>query len=224
MDDPPLLPDLLTSLLEVPDNQIDDPDESEILDYEYKEWGFNIHRTACGGSDSDMAWEALVEDVRKHVRLQIQGRYTNENEEEVEAAKKLMSLFRLSVHSDPETLQGADLDQLRQVHTENVRTGKALSNACWALRQMILVADGEVLTDVATGDFWIKCVEADYVASRHVGRDRSRVLQQYFGWFKMRSNRFIELWLDLQFHHLKSISPPTIGGMHLEIWHGDDRL
>ncbi|KAH0429566.1 hypothetical protein CcaCcLH18_08379 [Colletotrichum camelliae] len=222
MDDPPLLPDLLTSLLEVPDDQIDDPNEN--LDHDYKEWGFNIHRTAYGGPDSDRAWEALVEDVGTHVRLQIQGRYTNNNEEEVEAAKKLMSLFRLSVHSDPETLQGADLDQLRQVHAENVRTGKALSNACWALRQMFFVADGEVLTDVATGDFWIKCVEADYVASRHVGRDRRRVPQQYFGWFKMRSNRFIELWLDLQFQHLESIAPPTIGGMHLEIWHGDDRL
>ncbi|KAI8236904.1 hypothetical protein K4K54_001705 [Colletotrichum sp. SAR 10_86] len=176
MDDPPLLPDLLTSLLEVPDDQIDDPDEN--LDHYYKEWGFNIYRTAYGGPDVDRAWEALVEDVRTHVRLQIQGRYTNENEEEVEAAKNLMSLFRLRVHSDPETLQGADLDRLRQVHAENVRTGKALPNACWALRQMFFVADGEVLTDVATGDFWIKCVEADYVASRHVGRDRSRVPQQ----------------------------------------------
>lgn len=113
------------------------------------------------------------------------------------------------------------------MHADKIRTGKALPNEDWALSIIFFVADQEVLADVATGDLWIKCIQADYVPPPERTGDaerRSRVPQRYFGWFKMRTSCFLELWLQLRVRELHNIAPQTIGGMHLTVWDGDYRV
>lgn len=94
--------------------------------------------------------------------------------------------------------------------------------------RVFLLAVAEVLGDDAAfsdgpgGGLWVKAVQADYAAANHTPRDARSGPQRYLGWMKMRADAVLGLWRVLDRHEMASVAPPTIGGMHLVKWDGDE--
>ncbi|KAL0936730.1 uncharacterized protein CTRU02_208945 [Colletotrichum truncatum] len=101
---------------------------------------------------------------------QIENRY--DDKVEVDSAKKLISLSRLNLRSDPDDpeLEDASFDHLRRIHADNISTGKALRDVNWELCSIFFVIDKEMLADAATCDFWIKRVEVNCTPPKIDGR------------------------------------------------------
>ncbi|APA10646.1 predicted protein [Sclerotinia sclerotiorum 1980 UF-70] len=195
---------LLQDLVRVSDNQ----------EVRHETWGFTIYRTAYTGSQDDQRWDILIDAITSSVYNVImtspEGTSGSNNEE----AQLLWSLFDLDLKVNS-TLKDLDMDDLRKTHQEG---GSQNGRGCF------LLVDQEVLTDVdGKGDYWIKCVQADYKASDYVPRN-SRVTQRYFGWLKVKIKKTFELWEKLvMFGELERIAPPTIGGVQV-IWDGDSSM
>ncbi|RYO96246.1 hypothetical protein DL763_003320 [Monosporascus cannonballus] len=210
----------------------------------FRPWGVTIYRTAYDTMDSDGNWQALLDNIQKHLREELLARGDPDKEgqdnETVNAAQKLLSLFRLDARSDAQALAGASMDQLREIYNAGAAGGEPM-NARVELSQcqVFLVADDEVLASVARqaqqggGDgevkeeVFVKCVAADYRPEDHgppPGK-RSRVPQTYFGWMKLATRCLLRFWYRLEDGgHLDIIAPkapnPTTAK---EIWTGDDQ-
>ncbi|KAF9877157.1 hypothetical protein CkaCkLH20_05423 [Colletotrichum karsti] len=182
----------------------------------YQPWGFSIYRTAYG-PESEGAWQTLINTIGQQAREDL--RLFGETKADEERAARLSSCFHLDLGSDEDALRGADMHRVRRLHREVAAESGVWSEENFASRQYFLLADEEVLADVATGDFWVKCVQADYEADRYASRC-ARTPQRYFGWMKTTARTLSELWGTLE-EGLDRIAPPTIGGMHLVTWEGD---
>lgn len=195
----------------------EDPDVSgDQSDGTYRTWGFRIYRTSYGAS-SEQQWTELIEKIRSEAKEETA--IVTDSDENDPVFQKVWELFRLDVHSDAATLDGLDLDQLREVHKNNNGGLTMKSEYAWRRQGVFLVADSEVFEDDGS---WIKCVQADYVAADFQPRSGRHGSQRYFGWMKMTTESVADLWDQMGvFEGLDTIAPPTIGGMHLEIWNGD---
>jgi hypothetical protein len=80
--------------------------------------------------------------------------------------------------------------------------------------RVFLVADDEILSDADAST--VKCVEADYKASNHIGT--ARVPQRYFGWIHLVSEDVLGLWKELEVHDLETLAPQMIEGSSPKIW------
>jgi hypothetical protein len=193
----------------------EDPDVSgDRFDDTYYTWGFRIYRTSYGAS-SEQQWQDLIEKIQSEAKEETA--IVTGSDENDPTFQKVWQLFRLDVHSDAATLDGLDLDQLREVHNNN--NPPIEGEYMWRRQGVFLVADSEVFGDDGS---WIKCVQADYVAADHVSRNKRYGPQRYFGWMKMTTQSVADLWEQMGMSvDFETIAPPTIGGMHLVIWDGD---
>lgn len=81
----------------------------------YGEWGFTVYRTAYGLS-TDTSWNALIQTIHVNLQATISHYYENRDyptpEDEKEAGKLLLDLFRLDVREGL-NLKDKSLDDLR---------------------------------------------------------------------------------------------------------------
>ncbi|PWI64365.1 hypothetical protein PCL_10534 [Purpureocillium lilacinum] len=140
-------------------------------------------------------------------------------DEEPDAASKLISLFRLDSRSDPVTQAEATMHQLRD-HYKN-RVGGTPMNI--ESLHVFLVADAEVLTAVSERSLWVKCVQADHEAADYVPKN-NRVWggsrQTFFGWGKITFRSLVEFWGLTAPWNLERITPPTMDETQVEVWDG----
>ncbi|KAJ2977910.1 hypothetical protein NQ176_g4106 [Zarea fungicola] len=105
--------------------------------------GFTIYRTDY--NIPDQVWESLLNKLTPDFKEEIL--YTFQRcqhvPEEREATEKLLALVQFDGRSDPATLNGASMDQLRVMFQD--RTGGAPLNANDTTMQYFLLADTEVL-------------------------------------------------------------------------------
>jgi hypothetical protein len=132
-----------------------------------------------------------------------------------------MSLFRLDVHSDTDTLKDLDMNSLRVLYKESMEGN--LMNVNDMRRRHFILVDCEVLASGFRMGTWVKYVDADYVADNYIAKSR-RVTQRYFGWMKMTTRSLVELWECLILRDLERIAPPAIGGACLVTWDGDEGM
>jgi hypothetical protein len=204
----------LERLLHIPEDGIL-PADVDLTPY-YQPWGFSIYRTAYTPS-SDQHWQNLLNDIRADVAQQVTG--TDEAQQADPIAAHILSLFRLDARSDVETLDGFDVEQVRNAYKNKV--GGEPMNVNQRGRRCFLLVDKDVLeehetkSDIQGHRLWVKCVEADYVASDYIPKNTRLGGQRYFGWMKMSTRSVPQLWSILGLRWLSDVAPATTG----EVWH-----
>jgi hypothetical protein len=182
-------------------------------------WGFTVYRTAYRPS-SEEQWQALLDDIRADVVEQMtgpDGKYQADP-----TAQRMISLFRLDTRSDPAVLDGLNLDDLRTVYKDEVE-GRPM-NADRKERKLFLLVDHEVVNaprknpDEIGYKSRIKCVDVEYVASNHVGRNPRAGPQIYFGWMKLATRCVPQLWSLSGLQWLDSLAPSVREGLEVEAW------
>ncbi|KAF2466139.1 uncharacterized protein BDR25DRAFT_294247 [Lindgomyces ingoldianus] len=208
---------VLDSLLHIPEDEIL-PAGTDLTPY-YRPWGFTIYRTAYGPS-SGRHWQALLDDIRADVVEQVTGPDGTRQADPV--AQQVLSLFRLDIRSDAETLDGLDMEHIRRIYKDEI--GGQPMNANHRERRYFLLVDEGVIEEhrakAKTPAYkpWIKCVEVDYVASDYVPRNARLGGQRYFGWMKMTTTSVPQLWSMLGLKWLSEITPATTVGAEMEVW------
>jgi hypothetical protein len=210
----------LENLLHIPESVILPPG-TDLTPY-YHPFGFSIYRTAYG-SCSEQNWQALLGGIHANVVEQMTGPDGTYQADPV--AQHILSLFRLDARSDPDTLAGFDMEEVRNVY-KNGNGGQPM-NANDKVRRCFLLVDKEVIEEhqavSRTPGYrpWVKCVEVDYVTSDHVPRNIRLGGQRYFGWMKMAIKSVPQLWSMLGLKWPSELAPPTIGGANLVVWEDD---
>lgn len=193
-------------------------------------WGFTLYRTEYGGP-SESRWQILVDAIQAQVAAKLAphgGGDDDDGDDGKSPRAALLRLFRLDVRSDAAALQGRSFDALRTQFLDGARAAADPETVPAPQQRVFLVADTEVLGDDEAfsggpgGGIWVKAVQADYAAANHTPRDARLGPQRYFGWMKMRADAVLGLWRALDRHEMASVAPPTIGGMHLVTWDGDE--
>ena len=195
-------------LLAIRQGQDEPPPAAPAENETYRNWGFRVYRTYYGPS-SDQKWEDIIQRMRESVKGALAMLDGVKDDAQI-----LSELFHLDLRSDAATLDGLNLDQIRQIHQSSTDLDNTICH-----KEAFLVADQDVLEDDNT---WIKCVEADYVAPNHVPFSPRHFGPRYFGWMKMTTGSVADLWfvLEILYRELSVFAPRTIGGMHLVIWDG----
>lgn len=169
----------------------------------YGEWGFTIYRTAYGPR-TDTYWEALLQTIRGNLRASITQYYEGidrdepVSEDEKEAGKLLLNLFRLDERSGL-NLKDKSLDDLRDsYHKEPFRWRKFYDDPHnpkdepWPC--IFFVADDEVLKRVEAGTYIFKCVDMDFYHREY--KPHPRVPQSYWGWMPITPLAVLPLWQE----------------------------
>lgn len=200
-------------------------------------WGFAIYRTAYGAT-TDAPWQSLLEAIRTNVRTEVLGhrvlrgrnppRFPNE---ETQRCEEFLSLFRLDVREDRSMLEGASMDRVREMIGETdprPTDDEPLGGTLTTLQGVFLYADDEVLSEAAAARTpesgsrrppWVKMVELDYRPEEHRGNRRVGP-QSYFGWMKLSTESFSQLWQDLEGRDLWHLAPQNSDERLLTIWDG----
>jgi hypothetical protein len=206
----------LEDLLHTPEGVIL-PTGTDLTPY-YHPFGFSIYRTAYDPS-TEQHWQAILDGIHADVIEQMTGPDGTYQADPV--AQQILSLFRLDARSDPDTLAGLDMEEVRNVY-KNGNGGQPM-NANDKVRRCFLLVDEEVIEEYQavsrTPGYrpWVKCVEVD-VASDHVPRNTRLGGQRYFGWMKMAIQSVPQLWSMLGLKWLSELAPATIGGANLVVW------
>ena len=197
---------------------------------EYANWGFPIYRTAYGGS-TDQHWKTLVDTIRQQVPEEMEyyrpgsampenGFGGRDNAPNPDAPSIMLSLFRLDTHSDPELLDGANIDRVRQIYLDN------LPNTAYrhitSQRQLFLLADAEVLAAVARGDSWIKICDPLYKPENYIARN-SRIMAKglwFLGYMWMTTRGLFCLWSILFDATIHILAPRPVSQRLTEVWNG----
>lgn len=158
--------------------------------------GFTIYRTDY--NIPDQVWESLLNKLTPDFKEEIL--YTFQRcqhvPEEREATEKLLALVQFDGRSDPATLNGASMDQLRVMFQD--RTGGAPLNANDTTMQYFLLADTEVLEAASQGKYWVKIVEVRYDNDEYkTNWPRLTQVQSYWGWMRIATTSllFTRIWL-----------------------------
>ncbi|ETS76321.1 hypothetical protein PFICI_11708 [Pestalotiopsis fici W106-1] len=207
-------------------------------------WGYAVYRTAYGAA-TDEPWRLLLEAIRTEVRRDVLslriprgGNPSRYSDEETQRCEEFLSLLTLDTKEDQSTLQGASMDRVREIikETDPLPTeDEWLLDGTLTTRQgVFLYVDDEVLESVAaaaaaqtptpTGGScaaapWIKMVELDYEPEKHKGNIRVGP-QYYFGWMKVSTDSFFQLWSAQEGKYLWSFAPPSTDERTLPIWNG----
>lgn len=190
----------LDDLYVFPKDRIVEPEE----DHEQflTKWGFTIYRTYYGPGSDDQ-WSELLQNIAGSVQEGLSE--LDDAEEEPDAFTKARDQFRLDARSDPATLDGLTLEDVRQLYLEG-SGGQPMNteNRPWRL---FLLADAQVLQDSELGLLKVAAADYDPVAAvpRH-GR------QRYFGWITMPTSAVLDLYLELEGFQFNQIVKRTSGG------------
>jgi hypothetical protein len=200
---------LLSQLFHVPEvhdkNLIEDFSPFDIP------WGFTVYRT-CYTADSDKQWQILTEHIKTTLpEYMLRAR----NDKTDSTPEEMLSRLRLDFRSDADVLKNLDMDQVRQVFLNHVGGKPVNTELSWC--RLFLLADEEVLADVPGAPEekrWIKCVQADYIPADYVPKIARMLLQRYFGWTKMTTRSFVDLWEELATKELSEIAQGAMDGAH----------
>ena len=168
-------------------------------------WGFTIYRTYYGPG-SDEQWSKLLKNIIDGVEEGLTE--LEEADEEPDATTKARDQFRLDARSDPATLDGLTLEDVRQLYLEG-SGGKPMNtdNRPWRL---FLLADAQVLQDPDLR--LLKVAAADYDPVAAVPKNRWVGPQRYFGWITMPTTAVLDLYSELDMFQFKQIVNRTSGG------------
>jgi len=123
--------------------------------------------------------------------------------------------------SNPDLLNDATMEQVREIYQKGVGGPPIVHQT--PQYYLFLLADAEVLSAIAKGEFWMKCVQGMYKAEDHYVKDYSGVQIMklaYHGYIKMTVQSLLVLWDRLAIRHLEELSP-TYLEEPLRIWDGD---
>ncbi|KAK1753696.1 hypothetical protein QBC47DRAFT_386954 [Echria macrotheca] len=198
------------------------------------QWGFTLFRTAYG-DETHAAFASLLEALHAGVRKTIMfragpGTFDDPDKEPdaelVELCERAVDMFHIRVEDDRTALEGASLEQLRDIvreveddelarEREQEEAGLSGDMERRHLRlgekRVFLVADEEVLRAVQEAKTagrrqpWVRVVDVDYEANEH--RGNRRMPQYYWGWMLASTDRMHRLWEDLDALSLLEIAP-----------------
>lgn len=216
-----------------------DSNMSELEDYiatvrarETQTWGFAIYRTAYGAT-TDVPWQSLLEAIRTNVRTEVLGlrapRGGNPphfSDEETQRCEEFLSLLKLDVKEDQSILESVSMDRVREMIKETdprPTDDEPMAGTLTTLQGVFLYVDDEVLeaaqTPTGSRPPWVKVVELDYKPEQHKGNRRVGP-QSYFGWMKLSTGSFFQLWQDLEGQDLWKLAPRNSDERLLTIWDG----
>lgn len=216
-----------------------DGNMSELEDYiatvrarETETWGFAIYRTAYGAT-TDVPWQSLLEAIRTNVRTEVLGLRVPRgghpphfSDEETQRCEEFLSLLKLDVKEDQSILEGVSMDRVREMIKETdprPTDDEPLGGTLTTLQGVFLYVDDEVLeaaqTPTGSRPPWVKMVELDYKPEQHKGNRRVGP-QSYFGWMKLSTGSFFQLWQDLEGQDLWKFAPRNSDERLLTIWDG----
>lgn len=211
------------------------------------QWGFTLFRTAYG-DETDAAFASLLEALHAGVRKTIMfragpGMLDDPGKEPdvklVELCERAVDMFYIRVEDDRTTLEGASLEQLRDIVREvendelarereqEVELSGDMERRPLRLgeKRVFLVTDEEVLRAVeeakTTGrQPWVRVVDVDYEADEH--RGNRRMPQYYWGWMLASTDSMHQLWEDLDALSLLEIAPGRFESDSgpIKIWDG----
>ena len=197
----------------------------------YLTWGFPIYRTAYGGL-TDQNWETLIDTIRQQVAEELEHYRPSSSRPRGDASSTnpidapnpaapstLLSHFRLDVYSDPDILEGADIDRVRQIYMDNLpSTTDRHRSVQW---QLFLLADAEVLAAVARGDSWVKLCDPLYKPENYTIKNSRMGRGLWFlGYMWMTTRSLLCLWNSLEREELALLAPPLTGQKFSEVWNG----
>lgn len=173
--------------------------------------GFTIYRTYYTTENSDQLWAELVDDLTQWLVKKV-NRSSEEyadDPRELAATEQLRSLIHFDARSDRDSLEGRDLDQLRDIFKGHVG-GKPLHVGQYE-QNVFLVADEEVFDSLASKPDWpwVKAVEANYDPEEHKATDNGRVAipKVYWGWMRLEVLAVWTMHSMLPGHQLSDIAP-----------------
>jgi hypothetical protein len=174
-----------------------------------RNWGFTIYRTFYG-PNSDEQWRKLLEKITKGAKYELNMMEDLDVQEPTVAFTKAWNLFRLDARSDPSTLDGLTLENVRQLYLDG--TGGQPMNVDIDPWRVFLLADEAVLASPELSV--INVVDADYDPVRAAITNPRVGPQRYFGWITMSPSCILILWKALDIYLLSSLGsgPDTTGG------------
>jgi len=200
-------------------------------------WGFTLYRTDYA-PENESKWTELVERIN---RAEYEDVCTEEEDDGAistvapgSVQRRVWEAFKLDVRSDKQLYDGADLDTLRKVRTDELRESAGLGNDADAEELQLavpvqswvfLVADTEALNEGLQGG-WIKAVDAEYKAEDHASSADGGFQQEYWGWMRVKLGVLNSVWMQLQVlsGDMEEIAPPSSGGPHAaRVYDGDMR-
>lgn len=168
-------------------------------------WGFTIYRTYYGPG-SDEQWSKLL----KNITDSVEEGFTEleEVDKALDATTKARDQFRLDARSDPATLDGLMLEDVRQLYLEG--SGGQPMNTDNRSCRLFLLADAQVLQDPDLRLLKVAAVDYDPVAA--VPKNWRVGPQRYFGWITMPATAVLNLYNELDMFQSKQIVNRTSGG------------
>jgi hypothetical protein len=190
------------TLYRFPSNQIIEKEEVEQY---FRPWGFTIYRTFYGPG-SEEQWQKLLHTATVSAKGCL-GRMKDVHENP-EVTAKALDQFSLDPRSDPATLDGLTLEDVRQLYLDQ-RGGQPL-NVDRGQRRLFFLADDQVLQDPDVAR--LKVVAADYDPVAAEPRSWRFGPQRYFGWMTMPTTAVFALWDILELFNIEQIVNRTSPG------------
>jgi hypothetical protein len=199
------------TLYRFPSNQVIEKEEIEQYS---RPWGFTIYRTFYGPG-SEEQWQKLLHTATVSAKGYL-GRM-KDVQENPELTAKVLDQFSLDPRSDPTTLDGLTLEDVRQLYLDQ-RGGQPL-NVDRYQRRLFFLADDQVLQDPDVAR--LKVAAADYDAVAAVPTNLRFGPQRYFGWMTMPTTAVFDLWNELEHFDLEEIINHTSPGGPGVYWDPD---
>jgi hypothetical protein len=159
------------------------------------QWGYTIYRTYYGPG-SDEQWSKLLKDITDGVAEALTE--LEEAVKEPDTLTKIRDQFRLDARSDPATLDGSTLEDVRQVYLEG-SGGQPMRGIqpCNFGIVIFLLADAEVLQDPDLR--LLKVADARYDPVAAVPRNTRSGPQRNFGWLTIPTTAVLDFynWMDI---------------------------
>ncbi|KAH8693428.1 hypothetical protein GQ44DRAFT_148854 [Phaeosphaeriaceae sp. PMI808] len=168
-------------------------------------WGFTIYRTSYG-SGSEEQWQKLLQKATVSAKGRLEK--LEGVKENPDATAKVLDQFSLDARSDPDTLEGLTLEDVRQLYLGG--SGGQPLHVDRGQRRLFLLADDQVLQDPDLAR--LKVVAADYDHVAAVPKNWRVGPQRYFGWITMPTTVIFQLWDALELFDIEQIANRTSPG------------
>lgn len=152
-------------------------------------WDFTTSRTYYSPG-SEHQWYRLLQNMTNAAKHELSEHASAT--QDLNTTPKLENVFSLDPCSNPETLNGWTMDEVRQVYRDE--TGVKPMNADLNIFRLFILAEAEVLADPELS--FIKYEGADYEPTAPRRSYDKLVPSRYFGWIRMSSLRILSFWFE----------------------------
>ncbi|KAH7068687.1 hypothetical protein FB567DRAFT_248471 [Paraphoma chrysanthemicola] len=201
----------LKGLYRFPTNQAVEKEEVEQY---LRPWGFTTYRTSYGPG-SDEQWQKLLQKATASAKDRLKKQ--EGVKENPDATAKVLEQFSLDARSDPDTLEGLTLEDVRQLYLDG--SGGQPLHVDSSGKRLFLLADDQVLQDPDLAR--LKVVAADYDSVAAVPKNSRVGPQRYFGWMTMPTTAIYHLWDALELFDFEQIINRTSPGGPGVYWDPD---